>query len=92
MTPAVDTNVIVALWDKDVSLSSGAQSALDEALGLGGRVVAAPVFAELAACPGRDETFLDSFFGETGIAIDWTLIFTLLTAPFSRATLARLFY
>jgi predicted nucleic acid-binding protein len=73
MTTAVDTNVIVALWDKDPSLSSAAQSALDEALERGGLVVAAPVFAELAACPGRAEAFLDAFFGETGIAIDWSL-------------------
>jgi predicted nucleic acid-binding protein len=73
MTTAVDTNVIVALWDKDPSLSSAAQSALDEALERGGLVVAAPVFAELAACPGRAEAFLDAFFVETGITIDWSL-------------------
>jgi predicted nucleic acid-binding protein len=73
MTTALDTNVIVALWDKDASLSSAAQSALEERLGQGSLVVAAPIFAELAACPGRDEAFLNSFFNETGIAIDWTL-------------------
>jgi predicted nucleic acid-binding protein len=54
MTTPVDTNVIVALWDKDLSLSSAAQSALDEALGHGGLIVAAPVFAELATCPERE--------------------------------------
>lgn len=73
MTTAVDTNVIVALWDKDSNLSSAAQSALDAALGRGALVVAAPVFAELIACPGRSETFLDSFFRNTGIIIDWNL-------------------
>ena len=35
MTTAIDTNVIVALWDRDPSLSSNAQSALDAALGRG---------------------------------------------------------
>jgi predicted nucleic acid-binding protein len=30
-------------------------------------------FAELMAAPGRSESFLDSFFRETGINIDWTL-------------------
>src|ERR1022692_4697224 len=31
------------------------------------------VFAELMAAPGRSESFLDSFFEETGISIDWAL-------------------
>ena len=73
MTAAVDTNVIVALWDRDPSLSSAAQSALDAALGRGTLVVAATVFAELMAAPSRSELFLDSFFRETGINIDWAL-------------------
>jgi predicted nucleic acid-binding protein len=73
MTTAVDTNVIVALWDRDPSLSSAAQSALDATLGRGTLVVAATVFAELMAAPSRSELFLDSFFRETGINIDWTL-------------------
>ena len=73
MTTAVDTNVIVALWDKDSNLSSAAQSALEAALVRGALVVAAPVFAQLIACPGRSETFLDLFFRNTGIIIDWNL-------------------
>ena len=73
MTTAVDTNVIVALWDKDPGLSAAAQRALDAALGQGGLIVAAPVFAELLACPGRDKAFLDAFFQDTGITIDWKL-------------------
>ena len=36
-------------------------------------VVAATVFAELMAAPGRSESFLDSFFTETGINVDWAL-------------------
>ena len=73
MTTAIDTNVIVALWDGDPSLSSAAQSALDVALGRGTLTTAATVFAELMAAPGRSESFLDSFFRETGINIDWVL-------------------
>lgn len=73
MTTVVDTNVIVALWARDEALSSAAQSALDAALARGGLVVAAPVFAELLAAPGRDESFVDSFFQNTGIAVDWEL-------------------
>jgi len=73
MTTAVDTNVIVALWDRDTKLNSAAQLALDAALGRGGLIIAAPVFAELMACPGRDEAFLDMFCREAGTAIDWNL-------------------
>jgi predicted nucleic acid-binding protein len=73
MTTAIDTNVIVALWDRDPRLSSAAQSALDAALERGTLVTTATVFAELMAAPGRSETFLDSFFKETGINVDWAL-------------------
>jgi len=73
MTTAIDTNVIIALWDRDDRVSAAAQSALDTALRRGALVVAAPVFAELLAAPGRDETFLDSFFRDTGITVDWNL-------------------
>jgi predicted nucleic acid-binding protein len=73
MTTAVDTNVIVSLWDRNANLSSAAQSALDAALDRGGLVISAPVFAELMACPGRSEDFLESFFNDTGIAVDWNL-------------------
>jgi hypothetical protein len=73
MTTAIDTNVIVALWDRDTTLNSAAQSALDAALGRGNLIIAAPVFAELMACPGRDQAFLDMFCQEAGIAIDWNL-------------------
>lgn len=73
MTTAVDTNVIVALWDRDPGLSSAAQSALEAALRRGILVTTATVFAELMAAPGRSEAFLDSFFKETGIHIDWVL-------------------
>jgi predicted nucleic acid-binding protein len=73
MTTAVDTNVIFALWDRDPSLSSAAQSALDAALERGTLVTTAAVFAELMAAPGRTESVLDSFFRETTIRIDWEL-------------------
>jgi predicted nucleic acid-binding protein len=73
MTTAIDTNIIVALWDKNDDLNSLAQSALDAALGRGNLAVAAPVFAELLAFPGRSESFLDSFFKDTGITVDWNL-------------------
>jgi predicted nucleic acid-binding protein len=73
MTTAIDTNVIVSLWERDNTLNAMAQQALDVALGHGQLVIAAPVFAELLACPGRDESFLDVFFKDTGITIEWSL-------------------
>jgi len=73
MTTAVDTNVVIALWDKDAALSSAAQNALEAAFNRGNLVAAAPGFAELIAAPGRTETFVGSFFEDTGIVIDWEL-------------------
>ena len=73
MTTAVDTNVVIALWDKDSALSLAAQTALDRAFNRGTLVAAAPVFAELIAAPGRSEAFVSSFFEETGIGVDWEL-------------------
>jgi predicted nucleic acid-binding protein len=73
MTTAIDTNILVALWNEDDSLNTLARSALDDAFGRGGLVIAAPVFAELLAAPSRNEAFLDSFCKETGISVDWNL-------------------
>ena len=73
MTTAIDTNVIIALWDRSVSLSSSAQTALEAAFGRGSLVVAAPVFAELLAAPGRTEAFVDAFLEDTGISVEWNL-------------------
>ena len=73
MTTAIDTNVLVALWDKDEAVNSAAQAALDAALRRGRLVIPAPVFAELMACPGRSEAFLDAFLRDTEISVDWNL-------------------
>jgi len=73
MSTAVDSNVLIALWNEDDTLNTQARSELDTALGRGGLVIAAPVFAELLAAPSRTESFLDSFCKETGIAVDWNL-------------------
>lgn len=73
MTTAIDTNVVIALWDKNAALSSAAQTALEAAFNRGNLVVAAPVFAELLAAPGRTESFINSFLEDTAIAVDWNL-------------------
>ncbi len=73
MTTAIDTNILVALWDEDELRNPTVRPALDVALGRGSLVVAAPVFSELLAYPSRSEAFLDRFFRETGIFVDWNL-------------------
>ena len=73
VTTAIDTNVIIALWDTDPALNTAAQNALDAAFHRGALVAAAPVLAELIAAPGRSEAFVDSFLEETGIGVDWDL-------------------
>jgi len=73
MTTALDTNVVVAYWGPDPSLNMAVQAALKSAFGRGSVAVAAPVFAELVAGPGRSEDFVNGFFEDTGIVIDWDL-------------------
>jgi predicted nucleic acid-binding protein len=73
MTTSVDTNVIVALWDRDPSVSHAAQKALDAALERGSLVLSAPVFAKLLAAPGRTEAFLNTFCSETGIRVEFDM-------------------
>jgi predicted nucleic acid-binding protein len=70
---AVDTNVIVALWDPDAALSSAVQFALDTASEAGGIIVSAPVFAELLAARFRDEQFMNRFIADTGLILEWEM-------------------
>lgn len=73
MTTAIDTNVIVALWDADDTLHRAAREALDTAQDRGRLVICGAVYAELLAAPERTEAFVDGFCEETGIAVEWEL-------------------
>jgi hypothetical protein len=73
MTTAIDTNIIVALWDVDPALNSAALAALETAFRRGNIIASAPVFAELIAAPGRTEVFVSTFFEDAGISVDWQL-------------------
>lgn len=73
MTTAIDTNVIIALWDRDPAVSNPAQKALDDALLRGSLVLSGPVFAELMAAPGRTEGFLNKFCNDTGMNVEFDL-------------------
>ena len=73
MTTAIDTNILVALWDTDPQLNSAVHKALDSAQARGALVITGAVYAELLALPGRTEKMLDEFFGATGILVEWQL-------------------
>jgi predicted nucleic acid-binding protein len=73
MTTAIDTNVIVALWDAEDSLHRVARAALDKAFNEGALVISGAAYAELMAAPGRSATFVDRFCEETGIAVEWEI-------------------
>jgi predicted nucleic acid-binding protein len=73
MITAIDTNVLIALWDRNDTLNLTAQAALDTAFARGKLVICGAVFAELLAFPQRTETFLNQFLSDTGTAVDWSM-------------------
>jgi len=73
MTTAIDTNVIVALWDAEDSLHRVARAALDKAFNEGTLVISGAVYAELLAAPGRTEQFLNQFCEDAQIEVEWEL-------------------
>ena len=73
MTVALDTNVIVALWDAAEGLHSVARKALEAVSGREALAMCGVVYAELIGAPGRTEAFVDRFCEEAGIAVEWEL-------------------
>ncbi|HMS10646.1 MAG TPA: PIN domain-containing protein [Pyrinomonadaceae bacterium] len=73
MITAIDTNVLIALWDESDSLNIPAQNALDRADAAGTLVICGAVFAELLAGKGRTVEAVEDFLSETGIVIDWAI-------------------
>jgi predicted nucleic acid-binding protein len=73
VTVALDTNVIVALWDAADALHPVARKALEEASGRESLAMCGAVYAELIGAPGRTEAFVDRFCEEAGIAVEWEL-------------------
>jgi predicted nucleic acid-binding protein len=69
---ALDTSVLVALWDSDDALNTAALTVLDDAFARGSLVMSGAVLAELMAFPKRTEEFLNAFLSDTQIAVDWT--------------------
>jgi len=73
MTTALDTNVLIALWDEDPRINNDVQLSLDKAQQRGALVVSGIVYAELLGLPGRTEKMMDDFFRATSIRIDWDI-------------------
>lgn len=73
MTSAIDTNILVALWDAGDALHREARQLLESAFAGGRLVICGLVYAELLAGPGRSEEFLDRFCDETGITVEWQI-------------------
>ena len=73
MTTAIDSNVIVALWNEDETQNLAAKKALAESQREGTLAICGAVYAELMAAPGRSETFVDRFCEEAGIVVEWEL-------------------
>ncbi len=71
MSTAIDTNVIVALWNEQESLNRAAASALEAAQTKGSLVISAAVYAELLAAPGRSAEEIGQFCEDTGIVVEW---------------------
>jgi predicted nucleic acid-binding protein len=73
VTVALDTNVLVALWDAADALHPVARKALEAASSREALVICGVVYAELIGAPGRTEAFVDRFCEEAGIAVEWEL-------------------
>lgn len=71
MSTAIDTNVIVALWNEQESLNRVAANALEAAQNKGNLVISAAVHAELLAALGRTAEEIDQFCEDTGIVVEW---------------------
>jgi len=72
MTSSTDSNIFISMWDRDAG-NLAARRALDAAMAKGQVVTSGAVYAELMAGAGRSREMLDTFFDETGIAIDWEM-------------------
>lgn len=73
MITSVDTNVLIALWDKNDTLNTRAQRTLFSIYGKGGLVICGAVFVELLGGNGRTLQSVESFLHDTSIKVDWTI-------------------
>ena len=72
MISAIDTNIIIALWDAKELTHLAVLDLLDNVSSSGGVVICGAVFGELLASPGRDEEFINQFLRDAEITVDWS--------------------
>ena len=72
MTSAIDTNVILALWDAAESGHLAALSMLEAASARGGLSICGAVYGELLASPNRTVEFVEQFLRDGNIKVDWS--------------------
>jgi predicted nucleic acid-binding protein len=69
---AIDTNIVSALWSKQLPELNLANR-LSEAKSQGALMISPVVYAELLAHPKADETFVNTFLEFTGVTIDFRM-------------------
>ena len=72
MRTALDTNILSALWSGESS-ASAILGRLQILRSEGALIISAPVYAELFAHPGASKRFLNQFFAETHVQVDFQL-------------------
>lgn len=72
MISAIDTNILVSLWDAEEPTYLSALRMLETASSRRGVVICGAVFGELLAAPGRTEEFITGFLNDTDITVDWS--------------------
>ena len=72
MISAIDTNIIIALWDAEEVFHVTVLEMLDAASSRGGAVICGAVYGELLAFPGRTVEFINEFLKDTDITVDWS--------------------
>jgi predicted nucleic acid-binding protein len=73
LTTAIDSNILISLWDEEDALNLEAKHALTMAAQRGEMVIAAPVYVEIRTPADRDEELVERFLRRTGISVDWVV-------------------
>lgn len=68
---ALDTNVLVSLWDSDPAVSRSASIACEHFKHFGPITICGPVFSELLGLPGRSVSQMERLLNDMEILVDW---------------------
>jgi predicted nucleic acid-binding protein len=73
VTTAIDSNIVIGLWNEDANFNLEAERALELASGRGELVISAPVYVEIRALAGRSESKVGDFLQDAAIRVEWEL-------------------